>query len=175
MANTLKVVVQGDREILMTRTFDAPRTMVFEAMTTPELVTQWLLGPPGWSMVVCEIDLKVGGGFRYVWNGPDRAEMGMHGTFREIVRPEKIVQTEVFDFGCDARPQEMAGEAVNTATLTEEAGRTTLNFRVLSPSKEVRDAVIKSGMEKGVAASYDRLENLVLSKKQQDVARAPIA
>lgn len=164
MANTLKVKIQGEREIILTRTFDAPRSMVFEAMTTPDLVRRWLLGPPGWSMAVCEIDLKVGGGYRYVWNGPAGAEMGMHGTYREIVRPERVVCTEAFDFGCDARPDASA-EALNTSTLTEHGGQTTLTVTMLSPSKDVRDAVIKSGMEKGVAASYDRLEAVLAPPK----------
>src|ERR1700686_1008654 len=100
---TLKVTTPTDREIVMMRVFDAPRRLVFDAMTKPELVKQWLLGPPGWSMVVCEIDLKVGGTYRYVWRNTDGTEMGMHGVYREINRPERALQTEAFDFGCDAQ------------------------------------------------------------------------
>ena len=95
---TLKVTTRGDREIVMTREFNAPRRLVFDAFTKPELVKQWLLGPPGWSMPVCEIDLKVGGAYRYVWRrDADGSEMAMGGIFREIVPQERIVSTEVFD------------------------------------------------------------------------------
>src|SRR6267378_5192290 len=94
----LKLTPRGDREIVITRVFDAPRKLVFDAFTKPELVKQWLLGPDGWSMPVCEIDLKVGGKYRYVWRRDnDGTEMGMRGVFREIVAPERIVHTEKFD------------------------------------------------------------------------------
>jgi uncharacterized protein YndB with AHSA1/START domain len=161
-AGALKVTTPTDREIVLTRLFDAPRRLVFDALTTPELLKRWLLGPPGWSMVVCEIELKVGGKFRYVWRNIDGTEMGMHGVYREVVRPERIVNTETFDFGCDAQ----SGEAVGTAVLTEQDGRTTLTTTVLYPSKEARDATIASGMERGVAASYDRLEELLATDGQ---------
>ena len=156
---TLKVTTPTDRKIMLSRDFDAPRRLVFEALTKPELVKRWLLGPPGWAMVVCEIDLKVGGAFRYVWRHSDGNEMGMHGVYREIMAPERIVHTEAFDFGCDAQ----AGEALATAVLTERDGRTTLVTTVLAPSKEARDATIASGMEHGVAASYDRLDDVLAS------------
>ena len=107
----LKLTTRGDREIVLTRVFQAPRSLVFKAMTTPELAKRWLLGPPGWSMVNCEIDLKVGGVFRYEWCNADGATMGMHGVYREIVPSERIVNTESFDFGCE--PQ--AGEQLTTA------------------------------------------------------------
>src|SRR5262245_47026828 len=94
----LKVTAQGEHEIVMTRAFDAPRDLVFEAFTRPELLRRWLLGPPGWSMVVCDIDLKVGGTYRYVWRrDSDGTDMGMGGVYREIVAPERIVSTERFD------------------------------------------------------------------------------
>src|SRR5271166_2227921 len=94
---SLKVTTRGDREIVMTRVFNAPRRLVFDALTRPELVKQWLLGPPGWSMPVCEIDLKVGGAYHYLWRNANGTEMGMHGVFREIVVPERLVTTENFD------------------------------------------------------------------------------
>jgi len=94
---SLKLTTRGDREIVMTREFDAPRTLVFDAFTKPKLVRQWLLGPPGWSMPVCEIDLKVGGQYRYVWSHANGNEMGMGGVYREIVVLERIVATEKFD------------------------------------------------------------------------------
>jgi uncharacterized protein YndB with AHSA1/START domain len=92
---TLKVTTPTDREIAMTRVFDAPRRLVFDALTKPELVKTWLLGPPGWSMPVCEIDLRVGGAYRFVWRGPDGTEMGMGGVNREIVVPEWLGHREV--------------------------------------------------------------------------------
>src|SRR5260370_10234727 len=156
---TLKVTTPTDCEIVLTRVFDAPRSLVFNAMDKPELLKRWLLGPPGWSMVECENDLKVGGAFRDVWRRSDGTEMAMRGVYREVVPPERIVRTESFEFGCDAQ----AGEQVGTLVLREQGGKTTLTLRVLYPSKEARDATIASGMEHGVAASYDPLAALVAS------------
>ncbi len=153
----LKVTTRGDREIVMTRDFDAPRRLVFHALTKPELVKQWLLGPPGWSMPVCEIDLRVGGAYRYVWRNTNGKEMGMGGVFREIVVPERIVNTEKFDEAW------YPGEAVGAAVLIEQGGMTTLTQTVLYVSQEARDGVLKSGMERGVAVSYDRLAELLAS------------
>ncbi len=158
-AAALKVTTPTDREIVMTRVFDAPRALVFDAMSKADLLKRWLSGPPGWSMVEWENDLKVGGAFRHVWRGPDGAEMAMRGVYREIVPPERIVRTELFEFGCDAQ----AGEQVGTLVLTEQGGKTTLMLTVLYPSKEARDATIAAGMERGVAASHDRLEELLPS------------
>ena len=160
---TLSVTAPGDREIVMTRVVDAPRRLVFEAFTKPELIKQWLLGPPGWSMPVCEIDLRVGGSYRYVWRKTATGtEMGMGGVYHEIAPPERLVATEKFD---DAW---YPGEAVSTLVLTEQAGKTTITQTVLYESREARDAVLKSGMESGVAASYDRLEELLASPKPRD-------
>ncbi len=158
MKNTgnLKLTTQGDREIVMTRAIDAPRRLVFGAFTKPELVKQWLLGPPGWSMPICEIDLRVGGVYRYVWRrDSDGSEMGMGGVYREIVSPERLVATEKFDQAW------YPGESVSTAVFVEQGGKTTITQTVLYQSREARDAVLKSGMEKGVAASYDRLAELL--------------
>ena len=130
---------------------------MFKAMTTPELVKRWLLGPPGWSMVKCEIDLKVGGTFQYEWHHSDGAKMAMHGVYREIVAPERIVSTESFDFGCESQ----SGEQVATTSLSEDHGHTTLRSVVSYPSREARDATISSGMEHGVAASYNKLAELL--------------
>jgi len=157
----LKLTTRGDREIVMTRVFDAPRALVFKAFTTPELVKQWLLGPPGWSMPVCEIDLRVGGRYRYVWRHTNGNEMGMGGVYREIVAPEKVVATEKFDESW------YPGEAVGTILLIEQGGRTTLTQTVLYESREARDGVLKSPMESGVAAGYDRLATLLASMKAQ--------
>ena len=153
---TLRITTPSDREIAMTRVFDAPRRLVFEALTRPELVKQWLLGPPGWTMPVCEIDLKVGGAYRYVWRHESNGtEMAMGGVYRNIAPPERIVATEKFDEAW------YPGEAVVTTVLVEQGGRTTLTSTVLYHSREVRDGVLKSGMERGVAASYDRLAALL--------------
>ena len=152
----LKLTTRGDREIVITRAFDASRKLVFDAFTKPELVKRWLLGPDGWSMPVCEIDLKVGGKYRYVWRrDKDGTEMGMGGVYREIVAPERIVATEKFDQSW------YPGEAVGTFVLIAQAGKTTLTETILYESREARDGVLKSGMEKGIVASYDRLEKLL--------------
>lgn len=149
------VSAPGDREIVMTRTFDAPRRLVFEAMTKPELLKRWFSGPPGWSLVVCEVNAKVGGTYRYVWRGPDGTEMGMGGVVREFQPPERIVQTEKFDQSW------YPGEAVGTIVLIEEDGKTYLTLTVLYDSREARDAVLKTPMEQGVAAAYDKLAELL--------------
>jgi uncharacterized protein YndB with AHSA1/START domain len=151
---TLKVTTPTDREIVMTRVFDAPRQMVFDAFSKPELLKRWF-GPRGWSLVVCEVDFKVGGGFRFVLRGPDGRDMGMRGVYREIAAPERSVHMESFD--------DYPGESQVTAVFTEHEGKTTLTATVLYPSKEVRDIVIKSGMEHGAAESYDKLAELLAS------------
>jgi uncharacterized protein YndB with AHSA1/START domain len=149
---TLKVTTPTDREIVLTRVFDAPRHLVFDAFSKPELLQRWF-GPHGWSLVVCEVDLRVGGGFRFVLRGPDGKDMGMRGVYREIVPPERCVHMESFD--------DYPGESQVTSVFVEEHGQTTLTATVLYPSQEVRDMVIKSGMEHGVAESYDRLAELL--------------
>ncbi|HET8644415.1 MAG TPA: SRPBCC family protein [Vicinamibacteria bacterium] len=153
---TLQVTAPGEREIAMTRVFDAPRHLVFEAFTRPELVKRWLLGPDGWEMTVCEIDLRPGGAYRYVWRHTRNGnQMGMGGVYREIVAPERIVSTEKFDEAW------YPGEAVGTLVLTEKDGRTTLTQTVLYESRAARDAVLQSPMEEGVVASYDRLAGVL--------------
>lgn len=159
-AGKLQVTTPSEREIALVRTFDAPRNLVFDAMTKPELVKQWLGGGGtfgGWSFAVCEIDLRVGGKYRYVWHGPDGAKMGMGGVYREIVSPERIVCTEKFDESW------YAGDAVDTTVFVEQHGKTTVTTTVRYASKEVRDGVLKSPMEGGVAVSYDRLSEVLAS------------
>ncbi len=155
---TLHVAVQGDREIIITRTLNAPRELVFKAMNEPELLRRWLLGPPGWTMTVCENDPRPGGVFRCAWRREDGSEMAMHGVYREVTPPSRIVRTEQFDVGC--APQ--AGEQVATAELTGLPGdRTGLKITLLFPSREARDGMLASGMERGMAASYDRLAGIL--------------
>jgi len=139
----------------MTRVLDAPRRLVFDCLTKPELLMRWGLGPRQWKLVVCEVDLRVGGAWRYVMRNTKGTEMGMGGVFREIVAPERIVQTEVFD-----NPW-YPGEALNTTTFTEEHGKTTLTITMLYNSREIRDGVLKSGMESGVTEAYNRLAELL--------------
>lgn len=153
----LQVTTPTEREIAMTRVFDAPRSLVFEAYTRPELVQRWLGAMEGWSWVVCEIDLRVGGSYRYLWRGPDGEELGMRGVFQEIVEPERIVSTEVFDQSW------YPGGAVSTIAMVEQAGRTTLTMTVRYESKAARDAVLQSPMESGVAIGFDKLEELLAS------------
>src|SRR5438128_6657902 len=155
---TLKLTTPGEREIVMTRVFDAPRQLVFDAHTKPDLVRQWLLGPPGWSMPVCEMDVRVGGKYRWVWrHDRNGTMMGMGGVYREIVTPERLVTTEKFDEAW------YPGESLNTLVLVEQGGRTTLTQTMRYESREARDADIKSKMKQGVAASYDRLADLLAS------------
>jgi uncharacterized protein YndB with AHSA1/START domain/effector-binding domain-containing protein len=163
-ARALTLTTPGEREIAMTRVFAAPRRLVFEAFTRPELLQRWLLGPPGWSMPVCEIDLRVGGSYRYLWRGADGTEMGVRGVYREIAPPERIVATEVFDQAW------YPGEAQTTFELVERQGETTLTLTVLYASREARDVALRSDMEKGVAASYDRLEELLASAAREDTS-----
>jgi len=153
---SFKLTPRGDREIVIERDFDAPRPLVFDAFTKPELVRQWLLGPDGWTMPVCEIDLRVGGRYRYVWRKEATGEeMGMGGTFREIVRPEKLVATEKFDEAW------YPGEAVDTTVFEERGGLTKVHMTVLYQSREARDTATRSGMEHGMVAGYDRLERVI--------------
>jgi len=155
-SEAFNITAHGDREIVVTRVFDAPRRLVFDAYTKPELVKTWLLGPPGWSMPVCEIDLRASGKYRYVWkNNNDGTEMGMGGVYREVVTHERIVATEKFDEAW------YPGEAVDTIVLVERNGKTALTQTILYDSRETRDAVLKSPMQSGMAASYDRLEKFL--------------
>ena len=157
MADKLNVTTPSDREILITRVFNAPRNLVFDTMSKPELLKRWLLGPPGWEMTTCEEDQRVGGAFHWAWRGPNGEAMSMRGVYREIRPPERIVRTESFDFGC--APQ--AGEQIATMVLTEKDGKTHLTMTVLYPSREARDGAVASGMDQGLEAGYARLDELL--------------
>ena len=159
----LQVTTPSDREIAMTRVFDAPRGLVFDAWTKPELLKRWLGVRGGWTFAVCEVDLKVGGSYRFVWRGPTGAEMGMGGVYREIVRPERLVATEKFD-----EPW-YEGEALDTTTFVERGGKTTATTTVRYASREVRDAVLKTPMLTGVAESYDKMAEVLASRVGQGV------
>ena len=151
---TLKVTTPSDREIVLTRVFDAPRQLVFDALSKPELLKRWF-GPHGHSLVVCDVDFRVGGTWRFVLESPDGRSMGMSGVYREIVPVERTVHTESFD--------DYPGDSVITTVLTEHDGKTTLTATALYDSREVRDAVVESGMEHGAAETYDRLADLLPS------------
>ena len=156
MKRALMITKAGDRDLVMTREFDAPRKLVYDAHTKPDLVRQWLLGPPGWTMPVCDMDVRVGGTYRWVWRKEtDGSEMGMGGVYREVKAPERLVSTERFDEAW------YPGESLNTLVLIEQGGRTTLTQTMRYESPAAREAVIKSGMEKGVEASYDRLADVL--------------
>jgi uncharacterized protein YndB with AHSA1/START domain len=152
----LEITTPSDREISMTRVFNAPAQLVFDAWTKPELLKRWLGVRAGWTMEVCEVDLRVGGKYRFVWRGPDMT-MGMGGAYREVVPPTRLVSTEKFDEAW------YEGEAIDTIVLVEQDGKTTVTTTVRFVSREVRDAVIKSGMASGVAESYDKLAELLPS------------
>jgi uncharacterized protein YndB with AHSA1/START domain len=153
----LIVTTPTDREIVMTRIFNAPRKLVFDAWTKPELIKRWLLEPPGWTMPVCEIDLRVGGAYRFEWLGEDGTVMGMGGVYREIVFPERIVNTQLFD------QDWTGGETLGTLLLVEHGGKTTLTNSVLYSSLEARNDALRTGMAEGVEAGYARLDELLPS------------
>lgn len=153
--SALQITTPTDREVVITRVVDAPRGMVFDAFTKPDLVRRWLLGPPGWTMPVCEIDLRVGGKYRYVWENADGQRMGMGGTFTEIVRPSRMVATQVFD------EDWTGGETLVTTEIVEKNGKTTIMTMVRYASREARDAALQTGMAEGMEAGYQRLEELL--------------
>lgn len=153
--SALQLTTPTDREVVITRVVDAPRGMVFDAFTKPDLVRRWLLGPPGWTMPVCEIDLRVGGKYRYVWENADGQRMGMGGTFTEIVRPSRMVATQVFD------EDWTGGETLVTTEIVENNGKTTITTMVRYASREARDAALQTGMAEGMEAGYQRLEELL--------------
>src|SRR5918994_7259816 len=152
-SGTAKVTLPTDEQILITREFDAPRHLVYKALTTPELVKRWWNAKRG-EVTIAEIDLRVGGKWRSVMVADDGTEVGFHGEYREIVPNERIVSTEAYE----GIPDPDANATVNTITLVEQDGRTSMSVLVQAPSKEVRDAIIDSGMEAGMQDAYDLLE-----------------
>ena len=151
----LELSTPSDREIRITRLFDAPRAMVFECYTRPELLKRWLGVQNGWTLEECEIDLTVGGGFRYLWRGPGGMEMGMRGVYKEINMPERIVSTERFDQSW------YAGEAEGMVTFVERDRQTTATTRILYGSRGIRDSVLKTPMADGMERGYRQLDGLL--------------
>jgi uncharacterized protein YndB with AHSA1/START domain len=159
MTHPLTVTLPSDREIAVSRTFAAPRTLVFDCWTHPALVQQWLSGPPGWSFVTCIIDLTVGGQYRYVWKDPNGNELGLTGTFVEIVYPERLVSTELFD-------QDWTGGAAQVTLAFEEAGgSTTLHQTILYSTTAARDNASTSGMTQGMEIGFQSLEAFLETRK----------
>ena len=153
---TAQVTTPSDREITVTRAVRAPRDLVFRAYTDVTLIPRWLLGPPGWTMPVCEMDARVGGAYRYLWRSEtDGSEFGLAGVHREVDRPGRLVATQA----CE--PDVMGGESLVTTTFEEAAGVTTIVTTILYASKEIRDAAAASGMADGMEAGYQRLEGLL--------------
>jgi uncharacterized protein YndB with AHSA1/START domain len=163
----LEVTTPSDREVLITRSFDAPRRLVWDAWTKPELLKKWLHGWDDWRLDVCEMDLRPGGAIRWVWRGPNGEEMGLRGVYREIVPPERIVHTEIFD------EDWTGGETLVTLVLTERGGRTTTALTVLYSSREARDGALKTGMTEGMEVGYERLEKLIASMGGDFATQAP--
>jgi uncharacterized protein YndB with AHSA1/START domain len=151
--DTVKVTTPTDTDVVVTRQFDAPRAMVFDALTQPDLLRRWY-GPEGWSLDVCDIDLKVGGKWRFVVRRPDGKAIGQKGVYQEVVRPERIVHTESWE---DWDP----GETLVTVVLTEEGGKTTLTTNMRFPSREVRDVIVKNGLDKNLNQTYDKLDEIL--------------
>lgn len=154
-AGTLAIAAKGDREITMTRRFAAPAALVFEAWTKPALLRRWLLGPPGWTMPVCEVDFRVGGTYRYEWRNEQSQTMGVGGVYRGIDAPHSFVATERFDEAW------YPGESLITITFAEKDGETEMTTTMRYESTAARDGVLKSPMEGGVKQSYDRLAAIV--------------
>jgi uncharacterized protein YndB with AHSA1/START domain len=165
---TLKVTTPTDLEIVMMRSFDAPRRLVWNAMTKPDLVRRWMFTPPGWTWAECEMDVRVGGKFRWAWNGPDGVlALSIWGEYREVTPPAKIVHTECMEMGAGAGGHGSDGEHAEpwelraTLELVEQGGKTRLKMTLLFPTREGRDAALASGMEHGVAAGYETLDGLL--------------
>ena len=159
-SQSAQVTLPADDQILITREFDAPKELVYKAWTTPELVKRWWHAKRG-EVTIAEIDLRVGGKWRYVAVTDDGFEVAFHGEYREIVPEERIVSTEVYEGAPQPEGEEQG--TLNTATFTESDSRTTLTILVQAPSKEIRDAIIESGMEAGMQDALDLLEEVAVS------------
>jgi uncharacterized protein YndB with AHSA1/START domain len=154
-----EVTLPNDRDVVVVRSFNAPRELVFDAWTKPAFVQRWMLGPPGWTMPVCEMDVRPGGAFNWRWRSEkDGAEFGFSGEFREVTRPSRIVHVERFSPG-DVGGE--MGDALVTSELTEKSGVTTVTMTIRYASKEVRDAAVKTGMTDGMEMSYQKLDGLL--------------
>ena len=159
VADTFRVTTPSDTELAMIREFDAPRRLVWRTLVEPPLIQRWMGQMPGWSWAECSVDLRVGGKYRYKWNGPDGVVMGMGGVYSEISPPDRIVATELFD------DPWYPGGAVVTTTLVESQGRTTLTLTVKYASREARDGVLQSGATGGVESGFELLAEMLKTLK----------
>ena len=160
MKSSLEVTTPSDLELVMTREFNAARSLVWDAMTKPELIRRWIFAPPGWTMTTCEGGTQVGDKFRWAWNDDSgKFAMAIHGVNREVVPPEKIVHTETMELGDGV----CLGELLATVELAERGPKTMLRMTLLFPSKAARDGALASGMERGVAAGYEKLDAILES------------
>ena len=159
------LTVVGEDVVVITRMFDAPRELVWRCHTEPELVRRWMGGLPGWTFPVCDIDLRVGGRYRYVWRSPDGNEMGMGGTFTEIVRPERLASTELFD------EDWTGGETQGTLTFEDKGARTFLTQTVKYSSRDAREAALSTPMLEGMTVGYQRMDEVL--KEELSVGNPP--
>jgi len=170
MPKPVEVTLPSDRDVTVTRAFDAPAQFVWDAHTKPELIKRWLVGSDGWSMPYCMVDLRVGGRYRYVWqNNETGGQFGSYGEHLEVVPVSRIVTSEVMDglapgekIDAENPPWGEGEPATNVLTLSEAGGRTTLTLNMTYPSKEIRDMAVESGMTDGMGMGYDRLDDLVV-------------
>jgi uncharacterized protein YndB with AHSA1/START domain len=153
--HSLKLTTPSEREIVMTRDFNAPRHLVFAAWTKPEILRRWHGVFGEWSMVICEFEAHVGGSYQFVWEGPGGQRMRMSGVVRELVAPERMVATERMNDGTE--------EILSTLELVEKDGKTSLTNTMLCPTREIRDAILRTPMESGVSAGYDALDRVLAS------------
>ncbi len=151
----LTIEIANDLEVVLIREFNAPRELLYRCHTEPDLVRRWLLGPPGWTMPVCEIDARVGGKYRYVWCSDSGIEMGMGGLFKELVRPERVVNTQLFD------QDWTGGETIGTITFTQHNGGARMHQVILYSSKSARDGALQTGMAEGMQSSYQQLDKVL--------------
>ena len=162
----IEVTQPSDREVRVVRTFKAPRTLVWDAHTKPELIQKWMLGPPGWTMPVCEMDVRVGGAYRWRWrNDADGKEFGFFGQFTEVTKPSKIAHLETFD------PGDVGGAMTNepaevTTTFAEDNGVTSLTVNMRFASKQTRDMAVGTGMTDGMEIGYQRLDKIAVDMAQ---------
>lgn len=159
------VTALSDRELVIRRVFDAPKQLVFDALTKPEMLKNWFWGPDGWTLDVCEVDLRVGGIARYVWR-KGSITMGMSTECLELDAPNRLVTRETFD------DPWYEGEAVGTMVLTEQDGRTILTTTMKYDSEAIRDSILKSPMDEGLAVGYDRLEKYLAGDRKTPMAAA---
>jgi uncharacterized protein YndB with AHSA1/START domain len=166
-APAVAMAPKGERSIVITRRFSAPRELVFDAMTKPALMKKWLNGPPGWTMTLCNVDLRPGGTYRYMWRNQNGEDLGISGVFKEVDRPKRMVQTVLFD-----KPWYNGG-SVETMVLAEKAGGTVMTLIMEFASRKVRDEVIGSPMGEGLGYGYERLEELLTDKEAEKTRKGP--